>query len=121
MLVGAAQGAAPGAGKDRVTAGGGNDTISARDGVRDTIDCGAGRDKVTAVRNDAVKSTCERVVRRWYTRPEFPATCTSAARRSRPFGTRSILGRMAATPTPEGIPQRLAAIRAQMSLLADYL
>jgi hypothetical protein len=32
----------------------------------------------------------------------------------------SILGAMAATPTPEGIPQRLAAIRAQMSLLADY-
>jgi hypothetical protein len=30
-------------------------------------------------------------------------------------------GGMAATPTPEGIPQRLAAIRAQMSLLADYL
>jgi hypothetical protein len=28
---------------------------------------------------------------------------------------------MAATPTPEGISQRLAAIRAQMSLLADYL
>jgi hypothetical protein len=34
---------------------------------------------------------------------------------------RSILIRMAATPTPEGTPQRLAAIRAQMSLLADYL
>ncbi len=34
---------------------------------------------------------------------------------------RSILIAMAATPTPEGIPQRLAAIRAQMSLLADYL
>jgi len=28
---------------------------------------------------------------------------------------------MAVAPTPEGIPQRLAAIRAQMSLLADYL
>ncbi|MGI9099937.1 MAG: peptide chain release factor 2 [Solirubrobacteraceae bacterium] len=28
---------------------------------------------------------------------------------------------MASTPTPESIPQRLAAIRAQMSLLADYL
>ncbi|MGH2942013.1 MAG: peptide chain release factor 2 [Solirubrobacteraceae bacterium] len=28
---------------------------------------------------------------------------------------------MAATPTPDGTPQRLAAIRAQMSLLADYL
>jgi len=30
-------------------------------------------------------------------------------------------GRMAATSTPESTPQRLAAIRAQMSLLADYL
>jgi hypothetical protein len=28
---------------------------------------------------------------------------------------------MAGTPTPESTPQRLAAIRAQMSLLADYL
>jgi hypothetical protein len=36
-------------------------------------------------------------------------------------GAGSILSLMAATPTPEGIPQRLAAIRAQMSLLADYL
>jgi hypothetical protein len=34
---------------------------------------------------------------------------------------RTILAPMAATPTPEGTPQRLAAIRAQMSLLADYL
>jgi uncharacterized protein (DUF697 family) len=30
-------------------------------------------------------------------------------------------GVVAATPTPESTPQRLAAIRAQMSLLADYL
>jgi len=28
---------------------------------------------------------------------------------------------MAATPAAESTPQRLAAIRAQMSLLADYL
>jgi hypothetical protein len=34
---------------------------------------------------------------------------------------RSILVVVAATPTPESTPQRLAAIRAQMSLLADYL
>jgi hypothetical protein len=32
-----------------------------------------------------------------------------------------MLAGMAATPAPESIPQRLAAIRAQMSLLADYL
>jgi hypothetical protein len=40
---------------------------------------------------------------------------------SPPEHRRSILIAMAATPIPEGIPQRLAAIRAQMSLLADYL
>ena len=39
------------------------DTIFARDGERDTIDCGAGRDKVTADRVDRVKN-CERVTRR---------------------------------------------------------
>jgi hypothetical protein len=33
----------------------------------------------------------------------------------------SMLAVMAATSTPESTPQRLAAIRAQMSLLADYL
>jgi hypothetical protein len=36
--------------------------LSARDRTRDTIDCGAGRDKVTADRNDAVKN-CEFVKR----------------------------------------------------------
>jgi hypothetical protein len=36
-------------------------------------------------------------------------------------GPRSMLADMAATPVPESTPQRLAAIRAQMSLLADYL
>jgi hypothetical protein len=32
-----------------------------------------------------------------------------------------MLDGMAATSTPDSTPQRLAAIRAQMSLLADYL
>lgn len=52
-----------GAGKDRVTAGGGNDTISARDGARDTIDCGGGRDRVTADRKDAVNRNCQKLFR----------------------------------------------------------
>jgi Tol biopolymer transport system component len=51
-------------GRDRVFAGAGNDTINAVDGVKDTIDCGAGRgDRVTADRVDTVKG-CERVTRR---------------------------------------------------------
>jgi Ca2+-binding RTX toxin-like protein len=53
----------PGAGRDKVNSNGGNDTISARDGTRDTIDCGAGKDKVTADRVDSVASNCERVTR----------------------------------------------------------
>ena len=52
----------PGPGKDIANGQGGDDTISARDGTRDTIDCGAGRDKVTADRSDVVKS-CEFVKR----------------------------------------------------------
>jgi hypothetical protein len=52
----------PGAGKDTVAAQGGDDVISARDGTKDTIDCGAGRDKVTADRTDVVKN-CEFVKR----------------------------------------------------------
>ena len=52
----------PGTGKDKVAANGGDDTISARDQTRDTIDCGAGRDKVTADRTDTVKN-CEFVKR----------------------------------------------------------
>jgi hypothetical protein len=52
-----------GTGRDRAWAGPGNDTISARDGSRDVIDCGAGRDRVTADRRDRLRG-CERVSRR---------------------------------------------------------
>jgi RTX calcium-binding nonapeptide repeat (4 copies)/FG-GAP-like repeat len=52
----------PGAGKDSANGNGGDDTISARDQTRDTIDCGGGRDKVTADRTDRLKN-CEYVKR----------------------------------------------------------
>lgn len=47
--------------KDDVFGGRGADTIRARDGERDTIDCGAGRDKVFADPDDedAVAANCE--------------------------------------------------------------
>jgi hypothetical protein len=47
--------------------------------------------------------------------------CSQGRARDCAVAPGSILATMAATPIPEGIPQRLAAIRAQMSLLADYL
>jgi Ca2+-binding RTX toxin-like protein len=53
-----------GPGNDKVDGDTGNDTIRARDGQRDSIQCGRGRDKVTADRNDNVASDCERVSRR---------------------------------------------------------
>jgi hypothetical protein len=53
----------PGTGRDRVWGGAGNDVISARDGSRDVIDCGAGLDRVTADGRDRLRG-CERVSRR---------------------------------------------------------
>jgi hypothetical protein len=53
----------PGAGRDRVAAGAGPDVIYARDGYRDVISCGRGRDLVIADRKDKVSGDCERVRR----------------------------------------------------------
>jgi uncharacterized repeat protein (TIGR01451 family) len=53
----------PGSGRDTVTAGSGNDTVNSVDGVRETIDCGPGKDTVRADRRDRLKR-CEKVKRR---------------------------------------------------------
>jgi hypothetical protein len=53
----------PGSGHDAVDAGSGNDIINSVDGVRETIECGAGRDAVRADRRDRLKH-CEKVTRR---------------------------------------------------------
>jgi Tol biopolymer transport system component len=53
-----------GSGRDRISGGIGNDRITARDGKRDKIACGKGRDTVTADRVDRVSRDCERVRRR---------------------------------------------------------
>ncbi len=52
----------PGRGADQVNGGPGNDTISARDRVRDRIDCGPGRDSARVDRRDRVRN-CESVSR----------------------------------------------------------
>jgi Ca2+-binding RTX toxin-like protein len=52
----------PGAGRDTVKAGSGNDTINTRDNVRDVVDCGSGKDTVAADLKDALRH-CENVVR----------------------------------------------------------
>ena len=52
-----------GKGRDRLDGGAGNDTIYARDGARDVIRCGSGRDRVFADRNDSVARDCESVSR----------------------------------------------------------
>ena len=52
-----------GAGVNRLYGGKGRDVIIARNGVRDTINCGAGRDTVRADRRDRVAANCENVSR----------------------------------------------------------
>jgi Ca2+-binding RTX toxin-like protein len=47
-----------GKGRDTIEGGTGNDIVRAKDGIRDTIRCGGGRDKVTVDRKDIVKG-CE--------------------------------------------------------------
>jgi Ca2+-binding RTX toxin-like protein len=49
-------------GRDSIWGGFGADLIYARDGERDTIDCGPGRDRVVVDRGDRVRR-CERVLR----------------------------------------------------------
>jgi Ca2+-binding RTX toxin-like protein len=51
-----------GRGADRLDGGSGNDTLAARDGTRDTVACGPGRDKATVDSLDRV-SGCETVRR----------------------------------------------------------
>ena len=53
-----------GPGRDKHDGGSGDDIIEARDGRRDSIVCGAGRDTVYADRGDIVGRSCERVRRR---------------------------------------------------------
>ena len=53
---------AGGAGQNNVSGGRGNDRVNAANGVRDRIDCGRGRDMVTADRADRLRG-CERVRR----------------------------------------------------------
>ena len=53
-----------GPGLDLLDGGPGNDTINARDGARDTIRCGAGKDTVAADKKDIIARGCEKVVRR---------------------------------------------------------
>ena len=53
-----------GPGRDVLIGGPGNDVLSARDGQRDRIRCGPGRDRVIADRFDVVARDCELVSRR---------------------------------------------------------
>ena len=48
-----------GAGRDRIEGGPGNDRINSRDGVRDSVACGPGRDTVLKDKFDLVHRDCE--------------------------------------------------------------
>ena len=52
-----------GRGRDRLFGGSGSDVLRAADGARDTITCGAGRDRVYADRVDRIARDCELVRR----------------------------------------------------------
>ena len=51
-------------GRDRIAGDSGNDRVNSRDGRRDQVSCGRGRDTVVADRFDRISRSCERVSRR---------------------------------------------------------
>jgi Ca2+-binding RTX toxin-like protein len=53
-----------GSGKNTVKGGSGNDNIATQNGKRDSVDCGAGRDRIRADRGDKLKNCEIRVSRR---------------------------------------------------------
>jgi N-acetylglucosamine-6-sulfatase len=53
----------PGRGRDKADGGAGSDVLEVRDGRRDTVVCGRGRDYVRADRRDTVARDCEHVQR----------------------------------------------------------
>jgi Ca2+-binding RTX toxin-like protein len=52
-----------GPGRDFVSGGGANDRIEVRDGERDTVSCGSGKDVVKADERDRIARSCETVIR----------------------------------------------------------
>ena len=74
-------------GADRIAGGGGNDRINARDGRRDRVNCGTGRDRVVADTIDRVSRNCELVSR--------SRASSSAARTSGLVGIPALLGSVA--------------------------
>ena len=52
-----------GGGRDTLAGQEGDDTITSRDGVFDTVRCGAGIESVVADRRDLVRPGCENVTR----------------------------------------------------------
>lgn len=69
-----------GSGKDEMKGGSGGDTLRARDGVRDRIRCGKGKDSVVADGVDKIHSDCERVRRARPSSPEGPLAQAGAIR-----------------------------------------
>jgi hypothetical protein len=53
-----------GSGADKVDAGSGSDTVDVADGERDTVDCGAGNDRVIADAVDVIAKSCEVVTQK---------------------------------------------------------
>jgi Ca2+-binding RTX toxin-like protein len=51
-----------GPGKDVLVGGSGDEVITAKDGAKDTIDCGTGNDRVTVDAIDVASTNCEQVI-----------------------------------------------------------
>lgn len=81
---------------DRVYGGKGNDVINTRDGERDLVACGDGRDRAVLDHKDRILGGCERVQRR------SARTPSSAPKRTRLAAVRWALGQLGVVEQPLG-------------------
>ena len=94
----------------------GNDTINARDGEADSIECGVGQDKVTADAADTVAPSCETV-----DRPAGGTTPGGTAPGGTPPGGTTPGGTTPGTTTPASVGLRLLSRKSLRALLRSGL
>ena len=79
-----------GPGRDRVDAGGGDDSVLGRDGARSTIECGTGEDAASPAGRDRVHLDCETIEQAVRCRRRCAATGTLTAKSGALLGRGSV-------------------------------
>jgi hypothetical protein len=84
-----------GTGKDKFDAGGGNDRVDARDNLRDSVNCGSGKDTGLLDKKDTKPKSCEKRTLPTPSTPEPPPADSNSGSgaKGNPVGVKTIRGK----------------------------